>query len=124
MQLTQLDDASEASDAYDSSDFPNAPVSTLPCAPGSTESTDSPKTMHWMHQICLIHLIHLIQLSQSIHLPVSLHFTRVSRHDICQIFYTSIFPNMKKFTRRKRVKCDIFSPLICQSNISNPILNL
>ena len=30
-----------------------------------------------------------------------------SRHDICKIFYTSTFANSKKFTRSKRVNCNI-----------------
>ena len=32
----------------------------------------------------------------------------MSRHYICQIFYTSIFSNIQKFTRRKRVDRNIF----------------
>ena len=42
------------------------------------------------------------------------------RHDICQIFYTSMYPNIKKFTRRKGVNRDISSPLVWQLSISNP----
>ena len=34
------------------------------------------------------------------------------RHDICQIFYTSLFSKILKFTRRKRVSRDISMPLI------------
>ena len=42
------------------------------------------------------------------------------RHDICQIFYTSHFSNIYKFTRRKRVSRNIFSPFIWQFSIFIP----
>ena len=46
------------------------------------------------------------------------------RHEICQIFYTSIYPNIWKFTRRKCVNRDISSPLVWQSSISIPKIRI
>ena len=41
----------------------------------------------------------------------------IPRHDICQICYTSLFPKIQKFTRRKHADRDISSPLVWQFRI-------
>ena len=41
----------------------------------------------------------------------------IPRHDICQICYTSLFPKIQKFTRRKHADRDISSPLVWQFGI-------